>query len=230
MEYLSVEVLNYSKLFAKVYGKGGSPIDPTIFDRLRYFSHYDFGWSQEELKPFYTVLTLDNEHVKDKIIGIVKCAYYKDEATHEKNYGISFFSIDMQYRNLGYSRLMADKLFHYASINGIEFNPSSYSYLGKIKLQKIMLEYASKYNVVYNDKKDTDHLNDCGHVYDENFNHVNERSRFDFLCSQGVELKLTKHPEYVEPIEKKPVRMSAKQTMKMIANRFKKFAFINDKN
>ncbi len=192
LNILQVSVLNYSEMLSKVYN-GGGLIDPTIFDRIRYFSRDDFDWLQKDLKPFYVVLTLDS-----KIIGLVKCTYYEMDALHEKNFSLSFFSIDMQYRNFGYSRLMADKLFEYASVNGIELNTSTYTYLGKLKLQKIMLEMALKYNVVFNDKKDTDHLNDGEWIYDKNLIHQNEKKRYDMLCLQGVDLKLTKHPEYIE--------------------------------
>lgn len=145
-----VEVYSSNELEKIIY-KNGQLKDLTLFKRIRYFSNSDFGWGELQNKPYYVAL-----FDKDKIIGVAKIGHYSLNAKHDKNYSISFFSIDKDYRNMGLSRLMCDALFEFAKENGFDISTSTYTYLGKMYLQKLFNEYSKKHNVIFYDKDDKD--------------------------------------------------------------------------
>ena len=166
---LKVDTLDFSEFFKKIYGSsGGSPNDETIYDRIRYLSEDDFHYTQKDIDPHFIVLEKE-----DKIIGIAKLAHYP---YYDNNvYSISYFSIDKNYRNKGYSRIMADELFKYAKNNNWTINTSKYSYVGFKKLRPILNEYAIKYNVTFIDRKDDDELHDGKWMYDSELNHIDDQ-------------------------------------------------------
>ncbi len=168
---ITLKILNQSEFFKEVYGQGGSPNDATVFDRIRYLSSYDFHFSQNDIEPYYTVLK-DNE----KIIGVCKIGNYPNSHSSSDSvlYSISFFTIDKNYRNKGYTRLIADELFKFVKTNNYSIDTSAYSYVGFLKLRHILNEYAIKHQVNFIDKKDDDSLHDGLWMYDENLNHINE--------------------------------------------------------
>jgi predicted acetyltransferase len=186
---LTVSTLNYKQFFKKIYGNGGMPLDETVFDRIRYFSHLDFHWMQEELKGQYTVLELG-----DKIIGIAKVAHYKNHKDEPNVFSITFFSIDLQYRNRGYSRIMAEELFRNAKEKNIDLDSSRYTVLGKMKLQALFKEMSEKYGVKFQEQ--LDYMHDGNHCYDENLVHINEKKRFEELQAEGAEMVLY-HPKHI---------------------------------
>ncbi len=170
MENFKVSILNYSEFFKLIYGDGGLPKDKTVYNRIRFFDSSTFGWSQESsVKPYFIVLQDGN-----KLIGLAKIGYYSYDCSHEKEYSLSFLSIDIDYRNKGLTRVMADKLFQFLKEQNMDLNTSSYTYVGKIKLQKILNETAAKWGVKFTDKKETDYLIDNVSYYDENLNHEKE--------------------------------------------------------
>lgn len=118
--------------------------DDTIYDRIRFFDVTDL---REKDKQFFTVLKSN-----DKVIGITRAAHFSLSSRDENDLSISYFSIDKDYRYKGYSHLMMDKLFEYAGKNNYTISTSSYSYLGKIQLQKLIHKYAKKYSVELIDK------------------------------------------------------------------------------
>jgi predicted acetyltransferase len=195
-----VMTLDYKQFFKKIYGNGGMPLDGTVFDRIRYFSHLDFHWMQEELKGQYTVLELG-----DKIIGIAKVAHYKNHKDEPNVFSITFFSIDLQYRNRGYSRIMAEELFRNAKEKNLDLDSSRYTVLGKLKLQALFNEMANKYGVKFQEQ--LDYMHDGEHCYDENLVHINEKSRFEELKAEGAEMVLY-HPKHIankKQVEPEPV-------------------------
>lgn len=146
MKEPSVSVLNHDELIGLIYDrKTGNCIDPTVFDRIRYFSRDDFDYRQRtEVKPFYTVLQINN-----KVIGIAKAGFYSLSAKSERNWSISFFSVDKNFRGNGYSRLMVNALFEYAKLNNFEISPSAYSILGKERVHHLLKEYADIHGVKF---------------------------------------------------------------------------------
>lgn len=145
---------------ANVIWKDGELVDPTVFDRIRYFSIDDFGYYQSKTNAYY-VTAFDNE----KIIGVAKVGHFSIQARNEKNYAISFFTIDKDYRKQGLARQMCDALFRTAKEKGYEISTSSYTFLGKKFLQHLFNEYAKKYNVTFYDKTEQDSLHDTENSY-----------------------------------------------------------------
>lgn len=160
MKSVTVKVVDYKGVLPYIFGKIGL-IDETIFDRIRYFHWSCFSYSQEHnVKPFFVLLLEDT-----KIIGVAKVGYFDLSAHNERDWSISFFSIDKHYRGKGYSRLMADALFSHAKEVGYEISTSSYTVLGKAHLQHLFNEYANKHGVIFHDKKETDYLHDTEDYY-----------------------------------------------------------------
>lgn len=166
----SVTVLDYKGCFQLIYGNGGMPKDKTVYERIRFFHPECFSWSQEtEVKPYFVVLQ-DGK----KVVGMAKIGQYKMNNHHEKDYSLSFLSIDIAYRNKGLARVIVDKLFEFLKDKDFELKTSSYTYVGKIKLQKILNEMATKWEVKFTDRKESDSLIDYDKMYDENLNHIEE--------------------------------------------------------
>lgn len=144
-----VSILDFDQFLNLVYNKKtGECNDPTVFDRIRYFSNGDFHYMQrDKVKPFFAVLT-----IKNKIIGLAKAGYFDLSAKSERNWSISFFSIDKEYRGLGYSRLMVDAIFRHAKLNNYEISPSCYTVLGKEYVHHLLVEYAKIHDVLFYDE------------------------------------------------------------------------------
>lgn len=157
MKNISICIVNYDELLKMVYNEDGL-VDKTIFNRIRYFSNDDFSWEQKEkVKPFFSILKEN-----DKIIGIAKCGYFDLSAKSKNDWSISFFSIDKNYRNLGYSHILAEEIFKYAKNNGYEISTSAYTILGKERLNHLFLLYSNKYNVKF---YNNDRMHDCESMY-----------------------------------------------------------------
>lgn len=139
-----------------------------IFDKIRFFQPNDLSFLSDKIKPHFILLEKNNE-----IIGLSKIANYPYD--NDNVYSVSFFTIDKEFRNKGYSRLMLDELFKLAKQKGWILKSSSYTYVGFIKLRKLFNEYAKKYLVEFIDKKDDDHLIDTKHMYDDNLIHRDEK-------------------------------------------------------
>lgn len=170
---IRVESMDYDGFFKLIYGKGGMPEDETVFDRIRFMSTFDFDWRQkQDVKPYFVVL-FDN----NKVIGVAKMGYFNMSAESENEYSISYFSIDKEYRNNGYSRLMANEVFKLAKEKGFDMSTSSYSFVGFKKLRHLFNEYAKKWGVKFKDKKDDDSLHDAEWMYDDNLIHMHERDK-----------------------------------------------------
>ena len=156
---VKVVVLTNKELIDFLVNENGELKDPTIYQRIRYFDHYNL-IENKRINPFYVVL------LKGKlVIGVAKIGYFYLSEPNENTRSISLFSIDKDYRNMGYSRLMADTLFKYAKEKRFDIQTSAYSVLGKEYLQPLFNEYAKKYNVHFIDKKDSDRLADTESMY-----------------------------------------------------------------
>lgn len=156
-----IEVFNNSENLAKrIWDENGELIDPTIFDRIRYFSYNDFSYMQKDVNAFFVVMFDD-----DKVIGVAKVGYYSMNAKSENNYSISFLSIDKDYRKMGLARLMCDRLFKTAKEKGYDISTSSYTFIGKKFLQHLFNEYSKKYDVKFYDKTEEDSLIDTEDSY-----------------------------------------------------------------
>ena len=108
--------------FVNLICSNGRLKDKTLYDRIRFFSRDDLSWYQTELKPYFTVLTINN-----KIVGMAKIGYYKSDG----GYCLSFLSIDIKHRNKGYCRIIADEMFRFLKEQNLDLRTSSYTFVGK---------------------------------------------------------------------------------------------------
>ena len=130
-----------------------------IKNRIRFCDLRSLG-SLGEGQEFYSFLC-DG----DKIIGVAHVGYYSINAKNEKNWSISYLSIDKNFRNKGYSKLLVDEVFRNAKILNLEISTSSYTFLGKKYLQKNFNDSAKKHEVVFYDKPDDWYLIDAESHY-----------------------------------------------------------------
>lgn len=137
----------------------GMPKDESLDDRIRFFSFRSMA-SLGEGREFYSFLVIDK-----KVIGIAHVGYYSMNAKHDKNWSISYLSIDKDYRMLGYSTLLVEEVFSQAKIRGLEISTSTYTVLGKDHLQKRFNAAATKFDVVFYDKTEEDYLIDAEWMY-----------------------------------------------------------------
>ena len=166
---------NYNQIHTEVFDYNGfekliysTTENQSVFDRIRFLSRREFSYWDLEKETYYIVL-FENS----KIIGVAKIGYYPIDSNHEKDFSIPFFSIDKEYRNQGYSHVLADKLFETAKEKGLDIRTSTYTYVGYLKLKPLFNKYADKHGVIFTDKDDSD-LIDYKHMYDDDLNHKNE--------------------------------------------------------
>ena len=142
-------------------------VNNDIFKRIRYFTSSDIGYMSDDIDPHFIVLKSG-----EKIIGLCKLGNYMSDS--DGVYSISFFTIDKNYRNKGYSRILADELFRFAKERGWVIKTSTYTYVGFKKLRHLLNEYSKKHDVNFIDKKDDDHLMDHPDMYDDQLNHKDD--------------------------------------------------------
>ena len=153
--------LNYfRKYLTNGFNKG-------ILDEIRFFTSNDLSYMSDKLNSHFILLENDG-----KIIGLCKLANYISDDIN--TYSIGFFTINKEFRNKGYSRMMVDELFKLAKQNKWKIKTSSYTYVGFIKLRNIFNEYSEKHLVEFIDKKDDDSLIDTESMYDDKLIHRDE--------------------------------------------------------
>lgn len=150
MNGLIVQIFTVEEAAKLIYES--SVVDLTVFDRIQYFSSFDFNYNPNADRMFFTMV-LDGK----KIVAIAKLAYYSLNARNDSDWSIGFFSIDEEYRCKGLSRLMADAMFAEAKNRELEVSTSSYTVLGKERIRHIFNQTAKKHCVVFHDKEDEDH-------------------------------------------------------------------------
>ena len=110
----------------------------------------------------------------DIVIGVAKIAHYYMDNLTENEYSLAYLSIDINHRNKGYTRLMCDEMFKNLKEQGLELRTSSYTYVGFIKLRKLLNFYSEKHGVKFYDKSDSDYLITPESMYDSNLNMIGE--------------------------------------------------------
>lgn len=163
---ITCEVLNNKEFFELVYGKSSLPSDRTIFKRIKYFDVHDISYSN---KISYFVVLKEN----NKVIGLAKLAHYKMDNMHENEYSLAYLSIDINYRNKGYTRLMCEKMFEFIKKINLDLKSSSYTYVGFVKLRKLLIEYSKKHEVNFSESNDSN-LITPKEMYDSNLNMIGE--------------------------------------------------------
>lgn len=133
-------MLDNDDFFKLVYGSGGLPKIKNLDNDIRYFSYRDLNRNQNDNgnRIYYCVLFNRN-----KIIGLSKL----QESNLANNFWICYISINEKYRLKGYSSLLLDCLFRWASESGYSLETSGYSKLGYARLKHQLKMYSDKYCV-----------------------------------------------------------------------------------
>lgn len=194
--------------------------DNSINSRIRFFYINDI---YDKDKQFFVVLKYNN-----KVIGVVRVSYFPFSSKNKNDLFISYFSIDKNYRYLGYSKLMLDILFKHAKQNNYTILTSSYTVLGKLQLQKQLHYYANKYNVKLIDK---DEMLDHDKMYIKKGDKLYHNSEINESKTNGVDLFVINMYDIDsnEPEEDKEVKLTdeEKQLEKFLEDYPRVFVFNN---
>lgn len=110
---------------------------------FKYFSYSDFQVEPQNVK-FFTI------KINDVIIGI---AHIRKSKNKENTWFLSYLSIDPKHKNKGYASMLSEYMIKWFKDNNINFETSSYSEEGYIKLKPLFKKLTKKYNVQFIDKE-----------------------------------------------------------------------------
>ena len=109
------------------------------------FKYYQYSDYQKEPENVYFMgLMLDNI--------IVALAHIFKSPYQENTYWLSYLCVDTQYEGKGYASILADNMFQWFKENNLQFETSSYTEQGFIKLKPLFNKLAIKYDVPFIDK------------------------------------------------------------------------------
>ena len=89
-------------------------------------------------------------YIDGKIIGL---AHIRKSPYIENTYWLSYLSILNGFENMGYASKLSEFIFKWFSENNIQFETSSYSETGFLKLKPLFNKLAKKYDVKFIDKE-----------------------------------------------------------------------------
>lgn len=138
-EYLNnINIKHYSGIdFVKVYNQKIEEIN-----NFKYFNNRsDFN----EINNVYFFVLQINE----KIIGL---AHIRKSPYIEDTYWLSYLTILNDYENMKYASKLSEYIFQWFSKNNLQFETSSYSEKGFLKLKPLFNRLSKKYNVSFIDK------------------------------------------------------------------------------
>ena len=128
---IAYKVINGTQMYKDYYGFGETPIDETLFDRLKYL-HVN-----EMTKETHIIAI-----VEDKVIGDVGLQINPYDTS------ILWFKhvvLDQEYRNQGISKELINKAVEYAIEKNMKLEISSYSEEGRFYLSDIFLNLFHQY-------------------------------------------------------------------------------------
>lgn len=140
---IETKILDREEFRKEIY-RNGLPKD-NIFDRIPYLHYTDFK-GFDNIKAKFFILKKSG-----KIIAVSKIGNFTKQ---ENLYSIVYFSIDKDYRNMGYSHALMKLLFKYAKENNLTLKASIYSYVGDKMLRKLLHKYSKEYKVEFIDNKE----------------------------------------------------------------------------
>lgn len=85
----------------------------------------------------------------DLVVGL---AHIRKSPYTENTWWLSYLSIDKDYQNKGYASKLTDYIFKWFNKNNLNFETSSYTEEGMIKLKPLFNKLAQKYKVKFIDK------------------------------------------------------------------------------
>lgn len=143
---IHAKIFNADDFSELIYGSGGLPKINNLDKTIKYFDYRDL--IQLHLlngKMLYFAVLFDDKN----IIGISKLL----ESNIKNTYWVQYFSIKKEYQSKGYSRILLDCVFKWASTNNYTLETSGYSNIGFNTLKRLFKEYSAKYNVNFIDNR-----------------------------------------------------------------------------
>jgi len=118
-----------------VKNDGGSKV-------FKYYQYSDYQNNTDDV--YFMGLMVDNI--------IVALAHIFKSPYHKNTYSLSYLCVDPLYEGKGYASILADNMFQWFKENNVQFETSSYTEQGFIKLKPLFNKLALKYNVPFIDK------------------------------------------------------------------------------
>jgi len=145
---MGVRVYTRKQFYTKVYGDGGLPKIDDLDKRFVYFDYeLDFPYNMNWVD--YKVYYITAEDQFGHIIGLAK---FQENPILNNEYWINYICVEEEHRNLGFSRLLVNKIFALASSFGdVRVKSSNYTPIGFERLRNLFLELSDVYNVRFID-------------------------------------------------------------------------------
>lgn len=89
-------------------------------------------------------------YIDGKMVGL---AHIRKSPYIENTYWLSYLSVLSDFENMGYASKLSDFMFNWFSKNNVQFETSSYSETGFLKLKPLFNKLSKKYDVKFIDKE-----------------------------------------------------------------------------
>ena len=110
---------------------------------FKYYQYSDF--QQEPKNVFFFGLEYDNK--------LISLAHIRKNPRIENTYWLTYLCVDQIYEGKGYASILAEHIFKWYKQNNLQFESSSYTEQGYIKLKPLFNKLALKYDVKFIDKE-----------------------------------------------------------------------------
>lgn len=136
--------------FRKNYQKFYNHKDIDLKDKIKYFDYYDMSIPFSASKSYEETMRLITIYNSNDIIGVCKIAYWEGS----QNFAVSYLSVNTDYQNQGFSRILINKLFEYfaKTYPNETLHMSGYSVKGWKYLRKYIVISSEIHNVTISEK------------------------------------------------------------------------------
>lgn len=110
---------------------------------FKYYQYDDF--KIEPKNVFFFGLEYNNQ--------LIALAHIRKSPHLQNTYWLSYLCVDPLYEHKGYATILAEYIFKWYKQHGLQFETSSYTEIGYIKLKPLFNRLALKYNVNFIDKE-----------------------------------------------------------------------------
>lgn len=118
-------------------------------NQLKNFSSDFKYYSKNDIDFFGNTVYFFTITILDKVIGL---AHIRKNPHIDNTYWLSYLSIAKEYENKGYASMLSRYIFKWFSDNNLQFETSSYTDSGFIKLKPLFNKLANEYSVSFIDK------------------------------------------------------------------------------
>lgn len=136
-----------NNIFSKIYtGRDFLALYNTKIKEINSFKYFCNSMDFNDFDNVYFFVLYNGENM----VGL---AHIRKSPYIDNTYWLSYLSILPKHENKGYASMLSNYIFKWYSDNGIQFETSSYSEQGLIKLKPLFNRLANKYNVSFIDKE-----------------------------------------------------------------------------